>query len=105
MEFLVACCLLILFCTSCSLVGSVDVIALPDPFAQPPRGAVMHSTEPIVLEAIVNVDGKLGVALSCRDEHETVQEGEQFKGFTVAGISNDSVTLIKGRKKRILHVN
>ncbi|MBM3893941.1 hypothetical protein FJ365_06125 [Candidatus Dependentiae bacterium] len=105
MEFLVACCLLVLFCTSCSLIGTVDVIALPDPFAQPPRGAVMRKTEPIVVEAIVNIDGKLGVVLACRDEHETVQEGEQFKGFTVAAIGEDSVTLIKGRKKRILHVN
>jgi hypothetical protein len=105
MEILVACCLLMLFCTSCSLIGSVDVIALPDPFAQPPRGAVMQSAEPIVVEGIVNIDGKLAVALACRDKHEMVELGEQFKGFTVAGITDDSVTLTKGRKKRILHVN
>ena len=105
MEIIVACCLFVLFCTSCSLIGKVDIVALPDPFAQPPRGALIQSAEPIVVEAIVNINGKLGVALACNHEHEMVQLGERFRGFTVIHISDDGVTLIKGKKQRVLHVN
>ena len=105
MEIIVACCLFMLFCASCSLIGNVDIVTLPDPFAQPPRGAVVQHGEPIVLEAIVDIDGKFGVALSCNQEHEMLTTGDTFRGFTVARISSNRVELVKGRNKRILRVN
>ncbi len=105
MEVIVACLLLVLFCTSCSLIGKVSIVPLPDPFALPPREKAVSRAEGIKLEAIVDVNGKWQAALACGQEHVVLTRGGTIKGFKVVAIEHDRVVLAKGRVERVLHVN
>jgi hypothetical protein len=97
MDALVALGMLILLCSTCVLVGEVQ-----DPFAKPPR---MRSNQVIVLEGIVEVEGKKCVSLARGSIHELVHIGGSFDGFTVAKITQKAVELVNANETLVLQID
>lgn len=101
MEIFVALFLLVLFCSSCILVGEVSN-PIQDPFARPPR---VGQGQGIVLEGIIEIAGKQCVALACGTDHEVLQTGGLFHGFTVTNINQTEVELVNDTEKRVLRID
>jgi len=100
MDVVVACFLLVLFCSSCVLAGNIEIASMPDPFARPPR-----AQQGLVLEGVVRVDGQLCAALVRDGERALLKVGQDFKGSRLTAVQDGMAILLEGSRTITLRVD
>ena len=99
MPIWVALGLMILFFSVCIMAGPVNITSLQDPFAKPPRTVIKPMQRVIVLQGIIAADDGFAAAIACGDDHDVLQKGSSFKGYTVAMVTETSVCLRKDNEE------